>query len=524
MPGIEHDTALTLLERRAREHGDRTLLRIDGQELTYRQVFDSVTATAAGLRALGVQPGDRVAVMADNRQEAVWAWLGANAASAVDVPLNTAALGHFLEAQLASAEPRAVIGTADYLARIAALAPPGVEIVVSMGKGVDPAVFPAEVRHVTFEELLALGRSASASFPQPIASALATLLYTSGTTGPSKGVMIPQRYYPIWGRRGVAFLDVRDEEVVYSVQPLFHVDSRAYLLGAMTAGATFAVGTRFSVSSFWNEVREHRANVFSYIGTMLWLLHKQQPSERDRDHHVRVAGGAATPAEIHADFEERFGIQLREAYGMTESLFLAHAGDSTPPGSVGRMVPEVEGQLFDEFDQPVPAGESGELCFRPVDSFATAQGYWGMPQETADATRNLWFHTGDLLREDEEGNLIFVGRKKDSIRRRGENVSAWEVEQAVMRHPDVLEAAVIGVPSPLGEEDVALLARLRDGASLAPSALRDFLVGDLPKFALPRYVELVESFPKTPSERVDKGKVKAAGLSSSAWDAESPAV
>lgn len=524
MPGIAHDTVLDLLVRRTAEHPTRPLLRIDGKVVSYAEVLESVRATARGLASFGVEAGDRVAVMADNRQETVWAWLGANVASAIDVPLNTAAQGQLLAAQLASAGPRAVIGTPDYLARVASAAPSCVELVVSIGSPVDPVLFPASVRHVTFDDLLVAGRGEEAAPVPPVASAIATLLYTSGTTGPSKGVMIPQRYYAVWGRRGVQYVELQAEEVVYCVQPLFHVDARAYLMTAMTAGATFALGTRFSVRSFWDEVREHRANVFSYIGTMLWLLWKQEPGERDRDHLVRVAGGAATPAEIHPGFEERFGLRLREAYGMTESLFLAHADAATPPGSVGRLVPEVEGILADELDQPVPTGEAGELCFRPREPFATAQGYWGMPQETADATRNLWFHTGDLLREDEAGHLFFVGRKKDSIRRRGENVSAWEVEQAAMRNPEVLEAAAIGVPSPLGEEDVALLVRLRDGSSSTAPELRDAVAVDLPAFAVPRYVDLVASFPKTPSERVDKAKVRAAGLSAAAWDAEAPPV
>jgi crotonobetaine/carnitine-CoA ligase len=185
-------------------------------------------------------------------------------------------------------------------------------------------------------------------------------------------------------------------------------------------------------------------------------------------------------------------------------------------------VPELEGRLVDPLDQPVPEGEQGELVVRPREPFVTTQGYWAMPEETIEANRNQWFHTGDLLRPDADGNLYFVGRTKDSIRRRGENVSAWEVEQAAMLHPDVLETAAIAVPSPLGEDDVALLVTVRPGARLSPPDLRAFVATDLPKFAVPRYVEFVASFPKTASERVDKGKVRATGLSTAAWDAEAP--
>lgn len=518
---LEEDTVARALADAAGKYGDRGLLRIDGEEFSFAQCHQSVSAVSRGLAELGVAPGDRVAVMADNRQEVLWSWLGILGASAIEVPLNTSAQGQFLAGQLHGAAPKALIGTTEYLARIASTRPADVDLVVTLDGPVDPGLF-GSARQVPFADLLAVGRASSATLRGPVAAETATILYTSGTTGPSKGVMIPQRYYPFWGRRGAEYVDVQPGEVVYCAQPLFHVDARAYFLVSMLRGATAVIGTRFSLSSFWDEIRAHDANVFSYIGTMLWLLYKQPESERDRDHNVRIAGGAATPAEIHREFEARFGIQLREAYGMTESLFLAHATSETPPGSVGRVVPELEARLVDDLDQPVADGEDGELVIRPREPFTTAQGYWAMPEETVEAARNLWFHTGDLLRADTDGNLFFLGRKKDSIRRRGENVSAWEVEQAAMLHPDVLEAAAIPVPSPLGEDDVALLITVRPGAALVPADLRTFVAAELPRFAVPRYIEVVGSFPKTASERVDKGKVRAAGISAAAWDAEAP--
>ena len=522
MTTTETESVAALLAAQAHHHGEKTFVRVGGVDVTYAQAHDIVRSVAAGLMAHGVSPGDRVVVMADNCPESIWAWLGINAASAIDVPLNTAAQGQFLESQLTSAAASVAIGSPNYLARIAAASSGQAPfLAISIGESVDASTFPATTRHLSFDELVAHGQSESTpEVPLPKASTTATLLYTSGTTGPSKGVMIPQRYYPVWGHRASKYLDVRADDVIYCVQPMFHVDARAYLLTALTSGATSVVGSRFSASNFWDELREHGATVFSYIGTMLWLLHKQPQSDRDRHHSVRIAGGAATPAEIHREFEERFGITLREAYGMTESLFIAHADGSTPLGSVGRVVPELQAQLVDDDDCAVTTGHTGELCIRPLEPFVITTGYWQVPQETVDATRNLWFHTGDLLREDDDGNLFFVGRVKDSIRRRGENVSAWEVEQAAMQHSDVLEAAAIGVPSPLGEEDVALLVRLRDESQLTEPMLHQLLARNLPRFAVPRYVERVSSFPKTASERVDKSAVRATGLSSAAWDAE----
>lgn len=520
MRNLADDTVVSALAAGADRFGDDPFLRIGGHEISYGQAHESVTAVAAALAELGVSAGDRVAVMTDNCQEAVWAWLGANAASAIDVPLNTAAHGAFLEGQLAAAGPRVAIGTSDYLARIADTDLPSLELAVTIGEPGDVG-FGSSVREISFDDLLSQGRNLSQHpLSRPDSSAPATIMFTSGTTGPSKGVMIPQRYYSVWGRRAATYLDVQRGEVTYCVQPLFHVDARAYVLNAVYCGATSAIGSRFSVSKFWDEIRDHRANVFSYIGTMLWLLYKQPESDLDRQHDVRIAGGAATPAEIHRAFERRFGIELREAYGMTESLFLAHADGATPVGSVGRLVPEIDGRLIDDDGSDVPSGSAGELIIRPTTPHCTALGYWPGTSGAADAQSEEWFHTGDLLRGDASGNLYFAGRKKDSIRRRGENVSAWEVEEAAMKHPDVLEVAAIGIPSPLGEEDVALLAKVKAGSAVEPHELRQFVAQELPSFAVPRYIEFVDAFPKTPSERVDKGKVRAAGLSAAAWDVD----
>jgi carnitine-CoA ligase len=517
---LADDTVISALLEGADRFGNDPFLRIGGHEITYGQAHESVTAVAAALAEFGVSAGDRVAVMTDNCQEAVWAWLGANAASAIDVPLNTAAHGAFLQGQLAAADPRVAIGTRDYLARIADTELPSLELAVTIGEPSEVG-FGSSIREISFDELLARGRSASHQpVSRPDASAPATIMFTSGTTGPSKGVTIPQRYYSVWGRRSASYLDVKRGEVTYCVQPLFHVDARAYVLNAVFCGATSAIGNRFSVSRFWDEIRDHRANVFSYIGTMLWLLYKQPESDLDRQHDVRIAGGAATPAEIHRAFEGRFGIELREAYGMTESLFLAHADSSTPVGSVGRLVPEIEGRLVDDDGSDVTSGSVGELIIRPTTPHCIALGYWPGPSGAPKMESGEVFHTGDLLRQDALGNLYFAGRKKDSIRRRGENVSAWEVEETAMKHPDVLEAAAIGIPSPLGEEDVALLAMVKAGSAVEPQDLRQFVAQELPSFAIPRYVEFVDAFPKTPSERVDKGKVREVGLSAAAWDAD----
>lgn len=513
------DSLLLALRTAAAEDPDRECLQIVGETFTRRETLEQVERTGRGLRALGVEPGDRVGVMCENRPETLWAWLGTNAARGIDVPFNVEARGRLLEYFVHDATPRVLIGTEDYLRILAETITDRPEFVVCIGEH-STKPFGDAVRQLSFDELLALGSASEEELASPLPGDIATIMYTSGTTGPSKGVMLPQRYYPANAAHAAQLTEVRPDDVVLCVQPLFHIDARAFLTTAWSVGGKGVVGRRFSVSRFWDEVRESGATIFSTIGTMLWMLHKQEPRPDDADQPARTAICSSTPGEILRDFEARFGVRIVEAYGMTECVLLTSAPPGeTVPGRIGRAIPEVEIQLVDDNDAPVEQGQAGELVYRPREPFAMMQGYWAKPVETAEAWRNLWFHTGDLVREHPDGMLEYIGRKKDSIRRRGENVSAWEVEQAVAAHPRVLEVAAIGVPSEVGEEDVAVLVVPAAGAVLDPAELVEFVARDLPRFAVPRYVEVVDSLPKTPSERVEKRKVRDRGITRAAWDA-----
>lgn len=512
-----HDSLLALLRAQVAERPDKEFLRISDQSFTFRSALVNVEATARGLRQLGVKPGDRVGVMCDNRPEAVWSWLGTNAAQAIDVPFNAEARGRLLDYFVHDAGPRVLIGTEDYLKILADAITDTPEFVVCIGE-CSSRPFGDSARQLGFDELVAI--DGDDPLPAPGASGTATIMYTSGTTGPSKGVMLPQRYYPVHADESHRVMRLREDDVVYCAQPLFHIDARAFLSGSLHTGATIALGRRFSVTRFWDEVRAHQATVFATIGTMLWLLYKQPARPDDAEQPARLAICSSTPREILRDFEARFGVKIIEAYGMTECVLITTAAEDTIPGRIGRPVPGLSARVVDEHDAPVPPGELGELVYRPLTHFGMMQGYWAKPNETLAAWRNLWFHTGDLVREHPDGMLEYIGRKKDSIRRRGENVSSWEVEQALAAHPQVLEVAAIGVPSEVGEEDVAILVVPRPGGDpIDPGELVEFAAKDLPRFAVPRYVEFVENLPKTPSERIEKGKVRERGITSAAWDA-----
>jgi carnitine-CoA ligase len=512
------DSLLATLRAATWEGPDREFIRIDGQSFDRRTTLELVEATARGLHELGVRPGDRVGLMCGNLPAALWTWLGANAARAIDVPFNAEARGRLLAYFVGDAEPRVLVGTEEYLNILAETIDTDPEIVVCVGEH-SSKPFGDRARHVTFDALLALGAASSETLPDPAPDETATIMYTSGTTGPSKGVMLPQRYYVAKAAHAEVIMGVRTDDVLYCVQPLFHIDARAYVAAAAHERCTLALGTRFSATRFWDEVRAHGATIFGTIGTMLWMLYKQPPRPDDKDLPARAAMCSSSPKEIVRDFEARFGVQISEAYGMTECVIITGAPPGeTVPGRVGRPIRGVAVRVVDDHDVAVERGEIGELIYRPDEPSAMMQGYWRKPAETVAAWRNLWFHTGDLVREDADGYIEFIGRKKDSIRRRGENVSAWEVEQAVAAHLQVMEVAAIGVSSEVGEEDVAILVVPKPGESIDPLELIEFVSADLPRFAVPRYVEFVESLPKTPSERIEKAKVRQRGITDAAWD------
>jgi crotonobetaine/carnitine-CoA ligase len=515
-----HDSTIALLRQAAGEAPDEPFLRVGGQAFTYGEAYASVLTVARALRALGVVQGDRVGIMAGNHPETVWSWMGANAAGAIDVPFNSEARGDFLSYLIADAAPRVVIATPEHLQTLSEAASEAPEVVVTIGE-TEERPFGERSRQLSFTELLALG-TPRVELPEPAAGDLATIMYTSGTTGASKGVALPQRYYVVQADQGRVLTEVVAGEVVYCVQPLFHMDARIYLLIALSARATIALGERFSVRNFWKDVRHHRADVIACIGTMMLLLAKQPASPDDGTQPARLAACSSTPPKAHRAFEERFDIVVTESYGMTECCYLTSTRiGEVKVGSVGTPADNVVIDVLDDDDSPVPVGEIGELCYRPTVPFMMMSAYWRKPEETLEAWRNLWFHTGDFVRRRSDGEFEYVGRKKDAIRRRGENISAWEVEQAVAKHPDIMECAAIGVASELGEEDVAVLAVIRSGSGLEPEQLHGFVSDDLARFAIPRYIEFVESLPKTASERVAKPAVRARGITPAAWDAES---
>ena len=507
-----------MLATQADTIGDQVAFSSLRGELSYTDVAALAGRFGRGLIGLGVRPGDRVATMLDPTYDYLAAWFGTSWSGGIDVPVNTALKGELLQHILASSGSSVMVLDARFLPRLQGLHLPDLRHLIVVG---DPAAeAPAGVALHPHAEILA--HDALAGPVDRDESDLVYVMFTSGTTGPSKGAMLSNRA-AMWNVRSwIDIMNLTEQDVGYSMFPLFHVTARSAVISStLWAGGRVALREAFSVRDFWNVAREEGATFFGYMGAIIHLLYAQDPDPRDADNQLRVAFGAAAPPAIITAFEQRFGLRLIETYGSTElGPASALLPDTPERGTMGPPQPHVTIEIHDEKDDPVPVGVSGEIVVRPTVREGIFGGYWGMPEETLHAFRNLWFHTGDGGRFTEQGNLVFTDRIKDSIRRRGENISSFEVERAVQHHPDVLECAAYAVPSELSEDEVMLAVVVRAGHEVTGEQVLKHCIEVLPRFAVPRYVRFVDVLPKTPSERIKKYLLRAEGVTADTTDRE----
>jgi crotonobetaine/carnitine-CoA ligase len=495
---FEQRTLPALLERQAAAYGDRPLVRCGNAELTYTGVRDLAARSAGRLLAAGLSAGERVAMMAENRLELLELILGCAWIGAIAVPINTASRGPQLEHILANSGARLFVVEAA-LADVFARRP---EPIWSL------------------DALPPLGEPASAAAQAVGPGDIAAILYTSGTTGPSKGVRCPHAQLYWWGVLVSHSLGIEQGDVLYTCLPLFHTNALTAFVQALVSGATYVLGERFSASRFWNRVSTAEADVTYLLGAMVTILMSRPPEPVEHEHRVRVALAPATPARLFDRFRERFGVQLVEGYGSTETnnAIAAPRPSEGRGGYMGTVRPGFHAQVVDEDDQPVPDGTPGELVLRHDEPFAFADGYHGMPEQTVRAWRNLWFHTGDRVVREADGWYRFLDRAKDAIRRRGENISSWEVEQVLVEHPAVQAVAVFPVPSALGEDEVMAAVVLEPGAATTAEELIVHCEPRLAYFAIPRYIEFVSELPLTENGKVRKQVLRQRGVTPAAWD------
>jgi crotonobetaine/carnitine-CoA ligase len=492
-----------ILAERARTDGDRPYLTLadEGQTFTFAQTERIVRSVARGLKARGIKRGDRVAMLLPNGAEFVWTWYACALLGAPMVPINNTYSGALLEYVLADSGARGIVVHRDLASALDTIAPAvrgKLEWVAEvedllLPDGPDPEV-PCDHRDIQ------------------------SIMYTSGTTGPSKGVIIPNGHFFASAMVFLRALGLTRDDVLFTPLPLFHgLASRLGVLPCLMMGAQVVIARRFSASSFWEQVCAADATVAHTIFSIPPMLKAQPPSPFERRHRLR----AMYNSNYDAEFEARFNVHVVEAYGLTETgLTIYTDWPQRRPGSCGKVDRDWEAEIVDDAGMRLPPGETGELVCRPKLEHIMMQGYLNKPAETLAAIRDGWFHTGDYAYRDAEGYLYFSGRKKERIRRRGENISAWEIERVVNAHPQVAESAAVAHPSPLGEDDVRLVIVPSPGAKPDAVEFMRWLEERLPPLMVPRYLEFVSEMPRTPSNKVEKYKLIADGLAPHAWDRE----
>lgn len=516
-----------LLELRARTHGERPFLRyMDRAPLTFAEANRITNRAAWGLVELGVQRGERVAVMLPNCLEYLWVWWGANKLGAIEVPVNNAYKGSFLEHVVNNSGARLMVIDRELAPRLLAIEERLTTLETVLLYGCDGDEAPPQfqrLRALPLERLYARNESDPGVDVRP--HEIAAVMYTSGTTGPSKGVMMPHAQGCFAADQGAQLVRLEDSDVYYTCSPFFHVNAQMLTVyPCLLAGAQALIYPYFSASEWIEQIRASGATVANFLGVMMDFVCRQPPRAQDRDNRLRCVFSVPTPSGIVDEFKQRFDVATTvEGYGMTEiSLPIMLPYGEYRPGASGKAVADwFDVRIVDpDTDEELPPGSIGELVVRHKEPWTLNAGYLGMPEKTAEACRNLWFHTGDALKCDEDGYFYFVDRIKDALRRRGENISSYEVERVVGAHPGVAECAVVAIAAQEhgGEDEVKVCITLAPGADPSPESIVAWCESRMPYFAVPRYVEFVGELPKTPNLKIQKQKLRETGVTTATWD------
>lgn len=516
---LPQKTVHGLLRQRAAERPDAPFLHFEDQVFTYAELARAASRLAGGLAACGVKKGDTVAIMMSNRPEFLLSWFALSQLGAIEVPVNTAHRGSLLHYMLDQADCSLMILEGQFEAQFA-------DVAADLGKlktvvtldGSGTLNCPQKI--TDFASLL--DHNEPKSEPTIEGGDPVAVMFTSGTTGPSKGAVLPHHYVLLQAAIIVDACRYTADDCLYNALPLFHGNAQFLsTIPALLSGARMVLARRFSASAFWDDIKCYGCTEFNYIGGILPILWKAPPSPEDGKSSLRLMMGAGAPKDLFEKFEQRFNVKLVEGYGMSEiGIPLNNSIDHRRPGSCGRPVDLYEVRLVDDDGYDVPNNMPGELLIRPKRMNSMMLEYYRMPEKTVEAWRDLWFHTGDYLQRDSEGYFYFVDRKKDALRRRGENISSYEVERCINEHPAVLESAAVAVASEIGEDEVMICLTLREGQSLEPIDLMRHCVKRMARFMVPRYVRILPKLPKTPTERVQKFELRAAGVTPDTYDRE----
>ncbi|MFZ4288068.1 AMP-binding protein [Variovorax sp. HJSM1_2] len=507
MPPVGDETLRRIMDRRALEDPHHVLLKFQEREHSFGEINTQVNRVANALLARGLKPGDRVALMLPSHPDHLVAILALAKIGLVRVPINTSFKGASLAYPFEAFTPRALIADAAHAAVLAEALPANtLEMTLWRGGTAND-----------FADLLAHADNAPPAV-EPGPDDIIALTPSSGTTGAPKGVNKSDRTLRAGPMGTLRLTGAQPGDVFLLWESLHHGAGVAVCIAAILQKLTLAMVEKFSASQFWDQCRRYGVTHIHYLGGVLPMLLKQPPRSDDRDHRVRIAWGGGCPPEVWEVFSARFGVEMREGYGLSEMITFVTVNPQGPKFSIGQPLSYFELKLTDGDGNEVPLGQPGEICVRSRVPGLQFLGYFRNEDATRAAWRGDWFCSGDLARRDEAGYYYFAGRQKDTVRRRGINISAWEVERVIGEHPAIAECAVVGVPSELGDEELKLFARLAEGAELAPQALVDWCKPRMPAFQVPRFVAFIAEFPKTPTQRIRKNELPR--NLSGAWDAE----
>ncbi|MCV7092282.1 AMP-binding protein [Mycobacterium interjectum] len=506
--GVDSFTVPAVLDRRAEQYPDRVMMSIAGVDVTFEQMRQRSRAAAHMLAGLGVGRGDCVALFTATCPEWVYFWLGAARIGAVSAAVNAANKGEFLLHALRLSRPKAIFTDAERR--------PRVDEVTDQLETVTGVV----VQDDSLTATLHLDVDVPLSDSPAGTTDVGALFYTSGTTGPSKAVATTWHYLFCVAATAASAWELGPGETLWTAMPLFHLSAAPSVLAPMLVGGTTVLAKAFHPGEVWDDIRARGAVGFAGAGAMVSMLQNLPADPCDARLPLRFISAAPIDAKSYREIEKRYGCRIVTMYGMTEAFPIAVKGvsDEGVPGTSGRPNPHFDVRIVDERGDPLPPGAVGEIACRPRQPHVMSEGY--VSQGLRVDPHPEWFRTGDLGRLDAEQNLTYVDRVKDSLRRRGENVSSVEVEAVVLRYPAVAEAAAVGVPSELGEDDILLFVTLRPGATLDCAELLDFCAARMPYFCVPRFVETVNELPKNVIGRIRKDLLRSRGLNEATWDRE----
>jgi crotonobetaine/carnitine-CoA ligase len=509
-----------LVARWAREQPDKTFLQeIGGRSQTYRETDGSVRRWARGFARQGIGAEDRVVAMLHPCVEMVNIWMALGWLRATHVPLNTEYQGSMLRLAIDGVDAKLIVCAERFLGVLIEVFGDLGAVTVLVLRETDAAL--PDVEGIVFRDLADIllddaEPDAEPDGPRP--QDLAMMMYTSGTTGASKAVMIPWGAVAHAGRRAGPYDGFAPDEVFYSMLPMFHAGFANWIHGIAAVGGTWVFRERWSTQAFWDDVSAYSCTTTFLLGAMANFLARAERMPGEADNPMRSMVSVPVPEEVD-EFERRFGLEVCAVYGSTEMGIPLKTARTVDRRSCGRPFPEYEVQVVDDHDRQVPDGDVGEIVLRPRRPWISFAGYFRNPEATVGAWQNLWFHSGDLGWQDPEGNYYFVDRKKDSIRRRGENISSVEVEAYVLRIDEILECAAIPVPSEWGEDEVKVCLVLKSGRVLGPEQLIAALIADrMPRFMVPRFIGYYDELPKTPTGKVKKDELRASSESDRGWD------